>query len=101
MRIISRMDIKSENLIKGIQLEGLRIIGDPNEFALKYYKEDVDEILMLDTVATLYNRNNIVEIINKASKNIFVPITAGGGIKSIISMTLVMVIKENLVMSYV
>ena len=83
MRIISRMDIKGLNLIKGIQFEGLRVIGDPNEFALKYYNESADEILLLDTVASLYGRNNIVEIINKATKNIFIPITAGGGIRSI------------------
>ena len=83
MRIIARLDIKSENLIKGIQFEGLRVIGNPNEYALKYYNDNADEILLIDTVASLYNRNNIVEIINKASENIFVPITAGGGIREI------------------
>tara|TARA_Y100000591_G_scaffold331603_1_gene366023 strand:+ start:2873 stop:3622 length:750 start_codon:yes stop_codon:yes gene_type:complete len=83
MRIIARLDIKSENLIKGIQFEGLRVIGNPNEYALKYYKNNADEILLIDTVASLYNRNNLVEIINKASENIFVPITAGGGIREI------------------
>ena len=83
MRIIARLDIKSENLIKGIQFEGLRVIGNPNEYAIKYYNNNADEILLIDTVASLYNRNNIVEIINKASENIFVPITAGGGIREI------------------
>ena len=83
MRIIARLDIKSENLIKGIQFEGLRVIGNPNEYALKYYNNNADEILLIDTVASLYNRNNLVEIINKASENIFVPITAGGGIREI------------------
>lgn len=83
MRIISRLDIKSENLIKGIQFEGLRVIGNPNEYALKYYNDKADEILLIDTVASLYNRNNIVEIIKQASANIFVPITAGGGIREL------------------
>ncbi len=82
MRIISRLDIKSENLIKGIQFEGLRVIGDPNKFALKYYEDKADEIILIDTVASLYNRNNLVEIIKKASENIFIPITAGGGIRT-------------------
>ena len=83
MRIIARLDIKSENLIKGIQFEGLRVIDNQNEYALKYYNNNADEILLIDTVASLYNRNNLVEIINKASENIFVPITAGGGIREI------------------
>ena len=82
MRIISRLDIKSENLIKGIQFEGLRVIGDPNKFALKYYEDKADEIILIDTVASLYNRNNLVEIIKEASENIFIPITAGGGIRT-------------------
>ena len=83
IRVISRMDIKGPNLIKSIQFEGLKIIGDPNEYALKYYKEGIDEIFILDTVATLYGRNNLSDIIRNAAKNIFVPITAGGGVRSI------------------
>ena len=83
MRIISRLDIKNQNLIKGINLEGLRVVGEPNKYALKYYKEGVDEILFMDVVASLYGRNNIYDIISKASKDIFIPITVGGGIRSI------------------
>ena len=83
VRIIPRLDIKGKNLIKGIQLEGLRVIGSPNEFALKYYEDGADEIIIIDCVASLYNRDNIKNIIEKAVKNIFVPITVGGGIRSI------------------
>lgn len=83
IRVISRMDIKGPNLIKSIQFEGLKIIGDPNEYALKYYNEGIDEIFILDTVASLYGRNNLSDIIKNAAKNIFVPITAGGGVRSI------------------
>ena len=68
-RVIARLDIKSENLIKGIHLEGLRKIGNPNEYAFKYYKQGVDEILLMDVVASLYGRNNLFEVIKKAAKN--------------------------------
>ena len=83
MRIISRLDIKSKNLIKGINLEGLRVLGNPNDFAKKYYEEGADEILFIDTVASLYNRNNLIEIVKLACEDIFIPLTVGGGIRSI------------------
>ena len=70
MRIISRLDIKNQNLIKGINLEGLRVVGEPNKYALKYYNEGVDEIIFMDVVASLYGRNNLFDIISKASKDI-------------------------------
>ena len=82
IRLIARLDIKGPNLIKGIRLEGLRVIGSPGEYALKYYKQGIDELIYIDTVASLYGRNNLQNIIKKAVKNIFVPITVGGGIRS-------------------
>ena len=83
MRIIGRLDIKNSNLIKGINLEGLRIVGKPNDFALKYYDEGIDELIFIDSVASLYGRNNLYEIIFEASKNIFIPLTVGGGIRTL------------------
>lgn len=83
MRIIGRLDIKNSNLIKGINLEGLRILGKPNEFALKYYHDGIDELIFMDSVASLYGRNNLYEIIFEASKNIFIPLTVGGGIRTL------------------
>ena len=79
-RVIGRLDIKGEFLIKGIQLEGLKKIGNPNEYALKYYKEGIDELLFMDVVASLYGRNNLYQVIEKAAKNIFIPICVGGGL---------------------
>ena len=79
-RIIARLDIKKDTLIKGVHLEGLRVVGDPKKFALKYYFEGVDEILLLDSVATLHGRNALSKSINYISENIFIPITVGGGI---------------------
>jgi len=82
-RLIARMDIKNSNLIKSINLEGLKIIGNPNEYAKKYYEEGADEILFMDCVATLYGRNNLSEIINQSTKDIFIPIAVGGGIRTL------------------
>ncbi|MBX3658724.1 MAG: imidazole glycerol phosphate synthase cyclase subunit [Ramlibacter sp.] len=83
VRIIPRLDIKGPNLIKGIHLEGLRVVGDPHEFALRYYAEGADELLFLDIVASLYQRNNLTDIIKRAADRIYVPITVAGGIRSL------------------
>jgi len=83
VRVIARLDIKGPNLIKGLQLEGLRVIGDPNQYAIKYYNQGADELLFIDCVASLYGRNNLINIINHASQDIFIPVTVGGGIRKI------------------
>tara|TARA_B100000029_G_scaffold395691_1_gene393528 strand:+ start:585 stop:1334 length:750 start_codon:yes stop_codon:yes gene_type:complete len=81
-RIIPRLEIKSENLVKGMRMEGLKVIGDPAEFAFKYYKEGADEIIYEDIVATLYSRKFNLDCISRICKNIYIPATAGGGLKS-------------------
>jgi cyclase len=83
IRLIARLDIKGPNLIKGIHLEGLRVIGSPNEYAQRYYQQGADEFVYMDCVASLYGRNNLSHIIESAAQNIFVPITVGGGIRSV------------------
>ena len=70
-------------MIKGIHLEGLRVIGSPNEYALRYYQQGVDELIYMDCVASLYGRNHLGNIIRSAAKDIFVPMTVGGGIRSV------------------
>ena len=82
-RIIPRLDIKGPNLVKGIHLEGLRVLGKPEEFAQYYYEEGADELIYQDTVASLYQRNSLTEIISKTAKNIFIPLTVGGGIRTL------------------
>jgi len=82
-RVIARLDIKGNRLIKGIHLEGWRFLGDPNEFCLKYYQEGIDEIIYVDAVASLYGRDSIKDIIRKTTENVFVPITVGGGIRTL------------------
>ena len=83
IRIIPKLDIKNGQLIKGINLEGLRVLGDPYDFAEYYYKNSADEICYVDNVATLYGTNNLSSFISKTAKNIFVPLTVGGGIRTI------------------
>ena len=85
-RIIARLDIKGNNLVKGINLEGLRVIGQPQEFAYKYYIDGADEIFFQDVVASLYGRNNLTHVVEKTAKKIFIPLTVGGGLKNAISL---------------
>tara|TARA_Y100000739_G_C20591394_1_gene458067 strand:- start:276 stop:1700 length:1425 start_codon:yes stop_codon:yes gene_type:complete len=82
-RIIARLDVKGKKLIKGVSFEGVRVIGEPNELAKQYSKEGADELLYIDAVASLYGRNSISDILKIASNEIFIPITASGGIRSV------------------
>jgi len=83
IRLIARLDVKAPNLVKGIQMEGLRKFGDPYKFAKRYYEEGIDEILYVDIVASLYERNSLLDLIERTTQDIFVPITVGGGLRSI------------------
>lgn len=83
IRLVARLDVKAPYLIKGVNLEGLRKIGDPAEHALKYYKAGIDEIVYMDIVASLYDRNSLGDIVASTSENVFIPITVGGGIRSL------------------
>lgn len=83
IRVIPRLDIKGPNLVKGIHLEGLRVLGKPWEFAFKYYRDGADELLYIDIVASLYGRNNLSDIVRKTAEHIFIPLTVGGGVRSL------------------
>ena len=83
VRIIPKLEIKTSHLIKGLQYEGLRKVGDPIDFAKKYYEDGADQINIIDIVSSLYTRDNLYEIIDKITDNIFIPICVGGGIKKI------------------
>lgn len=83
IRIIPRLDIKGPNLVKGIHLEGLRVLGKPEDFARLYFEQGADELIYQDTVASLYQRNNLTEIVTRTSENIFIPLTVGGGIRTL------------------
>lgn len=83
IRIIPRLDIKGPNLVKGIHLEGLRVLGLPQDFARHYYEQGADELLYMDIVASLYGRNNLLDIVEKTALEIFIPLTVGGGLRSV------------------
>lgn len=82
VRIIARLDIKGPNLVKGIHLEGLRALGSPDEFAEYYFLQQIDELFYMDVVASLYERNSLVDMISRIAKKIFIPLTVGGGIRT-------------------
>ena len=91
IRIIPRLDIKGPNLVKGIHLEGLRVLGKPEDFAKLYYDQGADELIYQDTVASLYQRNSLTDIITKTAKNIFIPIR-------IISIVIIIFFKKLIIM---
>ncbi len=82
-RIIARLDLNNSQLVKGKFLEGLRKLGDPRPFIKKYYTESIDEIILLDAVASLYGRNSNFPFLKEICKEFYIPITIGGGIKTI------------------
>ncbi len=83
IRIIARLDIKAPYVVKGIQMEGVKKLADPNQLAKLYYEQGIDEILCIDIVASLYNRNSLLDIVMKATDELFIPIAVGGGIRSV------------------
>jgi cyclase len=83
VRVIPRLDIKGPNLVKGIHLEGLRVLGKPEDFAQYYYEQGADELIYMDVVASLYERNSLHDIISKTARKTFIPLTVGGGIRTI------------------
>jgi cyclase len=83
IRIIPRLDIKGPNLVKGVHLEGLRVLGKPSAFARHYYEEGADELVFMDVVASLYGRNSLLEIVEQTANEIFIPLVVGGGLRSI------------------
>ena len=83
IRLIARLDVKDTNLVKGIQLEGLRKLGNPNLFAREYYEQGIDELLYIDIVASLYNRNNLSDIVRKTVDDVYIPVCVGGGLRSV------------------
>ncbi len=82
-RIIARLDIKGPNLVKGIHLEGLRILGKPEDFARYYYEQGADELIYMDIVASLYGRNSLLNIVQRTAKEIFIPLIVGGGLRTL------------------
>ena len=83
VRVIPRLDIKGPNLVKGIEFEGNRVLGSAEFFAKTYYEAGADELIYQDVVASLYKRNGLLDIVRKTSKEVFIPLTVAGGIRSV------------------
>ena len=83
IRIIPRLDIKGPNLVKGIHFEGLRVLGKPENFARHYFEQGADELIYMDAVASLYGRNSLAAIVERTSREIFIPLSVGGGLRSV------------------
>ena len=82
-RIIPRLEVKSRKLIKGIRMEGLRVVGDPLDKVIEYYNAGADEIIYSDIVASLYDRAFDLEFIKELARHIFIPLCVGGGVTSV------------------
>lgn len=83
IRIIPRLDIKGPNVVKPVHTEALRVVGDPREFAVRYYEEGADELFYTDIVASLYQRSLDLDLLKRVTEGIFIPVTVGGGIRTI------------------
>jgi cyclase len=83
IRVIPRLDVKGPNLVKGVHFEGLRVLGRPETFAQHYYEEGADELLYMDVVASLYGRNSLLPMIEQTSKVVSIPMTVGGGLRTL------------------
>ncbi len=81
-RIIPCLDVKNGRVVKGTSFKGLRDAGDPVELAAYYYKEGADELVFLDITATPEGRNTLVEVVERISEKVFIPLTVGGGIRT-------------------
>lgn len=83
VRIIPKLEVKGPHLIKGIHLEGLRVVGTPEEAALRYYGAGADELIYMDIVASLYQRDNLLDVVRRTAEQAFIPLTVGGGVRSL------------------
>lgn len=83
IRVIGRLDVKGRRLIKGVQYEGVRVLGDALDFAKKYYAAGIDELIYIDAVASLYGRPSMGDLLIDTVQEVFVPVTAGGGVSTV------------------
>ena len=82
-RIIPCLDVKDGRVVKGVNFVGLRDAGDPVELAKFYSQEGADEIVFLDITATSDNRSTIADVVRRTCREVFVPVTVGGGIRTV------------------
>ena len=83
VRIIAKLDIKPPYVVKPVHFEGLRKMGGASELAKKYYDQGADELVYIDIVSSLYQRNIIFDEIEKTANELFIPFSVGGAVRSI------------------
>ena len=83
LRLIARLDVKAPNLVKGVRLEGFRVVGSPSDYAARYAGEGADEIHYQDIVASLYGRSSIEHLVSETASEVFIPLMVGGGLRSV------------------
>ena len=82
-RIIPCLDVKDGKVVKGINFVGLKEVGDPVQLAKQYYEQGADELVFLDITATHEARDTMVDVVKQVAKEIFIPFTVGGGIRTL------------------
>jgi cyclase len=82
-RLIACLDVRNGCVVKGVQFEGLRNAGDPAALARRYNREGIDELVILDVTATLESRQALSDTIRAVSRELFIPLAVGGGIRSL------------------
>lgn len=82
-RIIPCLDVRDGKVVKGINFVGIKEVGDPVECAIEYDKQGADEIVFLDITATHEGRGTMLDVVRRTARNVFVPLTVGGGIRSV------------------
>ena len=87
VRVIPCLDVAAGRVVKGINFQGLRDIGDPVELASRYYQEGADEVTFLDVHASSENRKTMLDVVTKCAEQVFIPLTVGGGISSLADVT--------------
>ena len=87
VRVIPCLDVAAGRVVKGVNFEGLRDIGDPVELASRYYQEGADEVTFLDVHASSENRKTMLDVVTKCAEEVFIPLTVGGGISSLADVT--------------
>ena len=87
VRVIPCLDVAAGRVVKGINFEGLRDIGDPVELTSRYYQEGADEVTFLDVHASSENRKTMLDVVTKCAEQVFIPLTVGGGISSLADVT--------------
>ncbi|NCV35779.1 MAG: imidazole glycerol phosphate synthase subunit HisF [Actinobacteria bacterium] len=87
VRVIPCLDVAAGRVVKGVNFEGLRDIGDPVELASRYYQEGADEVTFLDVHASSENRKTMLDVVTNCAEQVFIPLTVGGGISSLADVT--------------